>query len=628
MTGPENDAQPAAADGSLEVLLAHLKRTRGLDLTGYKRTSLGRRVRKRMDAVKVTDFSAYIDHLEVHPAEFPALFDTILINVTGFFRDTSAWEYYAGEVVPKLLDAIGPDAPIRVWDAGCASGEETYTTAMVLAEALGADAYLERVKIYATEIDEDALNEARQATYAAKAVEAVPRPLLERYFEPSDQGFTFRKDLRRTVIFGRNDLTQDAPISRIDLLTCRNTLMYFNAETQNRILRRFHFALNPWGYLYLGKSEMLITHTDLWRPVNLKRRVFAKVVQDARRDRPPTFATAASGAAAEPDTELRDGAFDSGADAQIAVEADGVLVLANSQARALFGLTASDLGRPLKDLEVSYRPVDLRSNLELAFAERRAVSLGPVVASPATSVPRLLEVAITPLHSGDRVLGASIVYHDVTRQRRVEEELETSKRDLENAYEELQSTVEELETTNEELQSTNEELETTNEELQSANEELETMNEELQSTNEELETINEELRQRSLELNEVNAFLETILSSMAVAVIVVDRDQRVQIWNKESTELWGVRSDEAEGRHLFGLDIGLPLDGVRTSLRRVLAGTDNRADVELEALNRRGRTVRVNVTLLRVGLGPDDVTGAVLLTAPVDGHEPSLDGKG
>jgi two-component system, chemotaxis family, CheB/CheR fusion protein len=602
----------------LEVLLEHLKRARGFDFTGYKRTSLERRIRKRMEAVDVDDYTAYLDYLEVHQDEFPALFDTILINVTGFFRDPQAWDYYREEIIPRLLEALGPDDPIRVWCAGCASGQETYTMAMVLAEALGTQAYLDRVKIYATEVDEDALNQARQASYSAKEVEAIPAPLLERYFEQGDQRFTFRKDLRRTVIFGRNDLTQDAPISRIDLLTCRNTLMYFNAETQARILGRFHFALNPWGYLFLGKSEMLITHTDLFRPVNLKRRVFAKVVKPTLRDRfmdRPNHVDFGD----QPVMELRDGALDAAPTAQVVVDADGTVVLANAQARSLFGISPADVGRPLKDLELSYRPVDLRSNLELAYAERRAVSLGPVSAALPTGDERSFEVHVTPLRAGDRLVGASIIYTDVTRQHRIEQELETSKRDLENAYEELQSTVEELETTNEELQSTNEELETTNEELQSANEELETMNEELQSTNEELETINDELRQRSLELNEVNAFLETILSSMGVAVIVVDREQRVQIWNAESSELWGVRSDEAHGQHLFGLDIGLPLDGVRSALRRVLAGTDDRADVELDARNRRGRELRVNVTLLPLGVGPGEVSGAIMLTAPVDG---------
>jgi len=428
------------------------------------------------------------------------------------------------------------------------------------------------------------------------------------------------------MIFGRNDLTQDAPISRIDLLTCRNTLMYFNAETQARILGRFHFALNPWGYLFLGRSEMLISHSDLFRPVNLKRRVFTKVVRASMRERFTALANATREVAEEPILEIRDGAFETSKSAQIAIDADGVLVLANAQARSTFGLSTADLGRPLKDLEISYRPVDLRSNLELAFNERRTVSLTPEPKAATLPDARVFEVQITPLHSGEQLLGATIVFDDVTRQRRLEDELITCRRELDSAHEELQSTVEELETTNEELQSTNEELETTNEELQSANEELETMNEELQSTNEELETINDEVRRRSLELNEINAFLETILSSMGVAVIVIDRDQRVQIWNAESTEFWGVRSDEAHGQHLFGLDIGLPLDRVRTPLRRVLAGTDDRAEVQLEALNRRGRQVRLNVTLLGVGLGPDDVRGAILLTAPVDGDGWSGDG--
>jgi two-component system CheB/CheR fusion protein len=581
-----------------------------------------------METVGVGDYGAYLDYLEVHPDEFPALFDTILINVTGFFRDPAAWDYYSKEIIPRLLAALGPDDPIRVWCAGCASGEETYTMAMVLAEALGMEAYLQRVKIYATEVDEDALNTARQAAYSMRDVEAIPAPLLERYFEGGDHRFTFRKDLRRTVIFGRNDLTRDAPISRIDLLTCRNTLMYFTAETQARILGRFHFALNPWGYLFLGKSEMLITHSDLFRPVNLKRRVFAKVMKPTLRDRFLTLAQNNHELATEPISDLRDGAFDAAPAAQVVVDSGGLLAVANAHARSLFGLSPSDVGRPLKDLELSYRPVDLRSNLELAYTEGRTVSLAPVMTTLPTGDQRMLEVHIAPLRAGDRVLGASIAYHDVTRQRRAEEELETSRRDLENAYEELQSTVEELETTNEELQATNEELETTNEELQSANEELETMNEELQSTNEELETINEELRQRSLELNEVNAFLETILSTMGVAVIVVDREQRVQVWNRESTDLWGVRSDEAEGEHLFGLDIGLPLENVRTALRAVLSGSEERAEMQLDALNRRGRTVRVTVTLLPLGFTAGEVSGAVLLTAPVDGGAESASTDG
>jgi two-component system CheB/CheR fusion protein len=616
MSQPTIDTtQPNA---SFEDLLDYLKVSRGFDFTGYKRASLARRVHRRMETVGIQDYGEYRDHLEVHQDEFPALFDMILINVTGFFRDPASWDCLAQEIVPHLLERLDGDDPIRVWCAGCASGEETYTLAMVLGEALGPEAYQRRVKIYATEVDEEALGHARQGTYSAKDVEAIPSPLLDRYFERHDHRYAFRKPMRRTIIFGRNDLTQDAPISRIDLLTCRNTLMYFNAETQARILNRFHFALNPWGYLFLGRSEMLITHPDLFRPENLKRRVFSKVAKPTLRDRLMTFAHDDHDGA-RPPRDLRDLAFDAGATAQIVVDADGALALANAHARSLFQLSPNDIGRPLSELELSYRPVDLRSSLDAAFAERRVVVAGPVTMTPSSGEPRELEVHIAPLESPDRVLGATILFHDVTRQRAAEEELATSRRELESAYEELQSTVEELETTNEELQSTNEELETTNEELQSANEELETMNEELQSTNEELETINDELRQRSLELDDVNTYLETILSSIGVAVIVVDRDQTVQVWNAESSELWGVRADEAAGKHLFGLDIGLPMDGVRTALRKVLAREQERADLDVEVTNRRGRSVPVSITMVPLATGPDDVTGAILLTAAAGG---------
>src|SRR3954463_8095437 len=384
-------------DATLEVLLEHLKRSRGFDFTGYKRTSLERRVRKRMEEVGVSDYTAYLDYLEVQPDEFPALFDTVLINVTGFFRDPPAWDYYRDEIVPRLLEGLGPDDPIRVWCAACAAGQETYTMAMVLAEALGTEAYLQRVKIYATEVDEDALNQARQASYSPKEVEAIPAALLDRYFEQGDRRYTFRKDLRRTVIFGRNDLTQDAPISRIDLLTCRNTLMYFNAETQARILNRFHFALNPWGYLFLGKSEMLITHSDLFRPVDLKRRVFAKVQRETLRERLFAGGRGEREVAAAPFAEIRDGAFEVSPGAHLLVDADGVLVKANAHARGMFGLSPSDVGRPIKDLELSFRPVDLRSNLEVAFKDFRSVSLKHVASPTPSGDIRTLDVQITPV---------------------------------------------------------------------------------------------------------------------------------------------------------------------------------------------------------------------------------------
>jgi two-component system CheB/CheR fusion protein len=396
--------------------------------------------------------------------------------------------------------------------------------------------------------------------------------------------------------------------------------MYFNAETQGQILRRLNFALNDRGFLFLGKSEMLITRNELFRPVDLKRRVFERVVRTATlRERLLEAAAHGRGeSAGEADEALREGVFDAAPVAQVVVDADGVVAMVNRQARELFQVSGADLGRPLKDLELSYRPVDLRSSLDVAFGERHPVVIPRTTATTAGGDERELEVHVTPLRVGDAVLGATVAFHDVTATRRLQEELSAARRDLETAYEELQSTVEELETTNEELQSTNEELETTNEELQSTNEELETTNEELQSTNEELETINDELQVRTLELNEVNAFLESILTSMGIAVVVVDRRQVVRIWNGHAEDLWGLRPEEVEGRHLLGLDIGLPLEAMKSALLDVLDGREDRSELVLDARNRRGRDIRCRITLVPLVGGGDAVTGAIVLMEELD----------
>ena len=240
-----------------EPLLDYLRRTRGFDFTAYKRPSLMRRMQKRMQSVGIERFTDYMDYLEVHPDEFSQLFNSILINVTAFFRDESSWDLIRDEIVPLAIGDAGATHTVRVWSAGCASGEETYSIAMLLAEALGRDGFRDRVKIYATDVDDQALGEARSASYSERQVQPVPPDLLERYFVRENDRFVFDKDLRRSVIFGRHDLIQDAPISRVNILICRNTLMYFNTEAQNRILARFHFALCPDGALFLGKAEML-----------------------------------------------------------------------------------------------------------------------------------------------------------------------------------------------------------------------------------------------------------------------------------------------------------------------------------------------------------------------------------
>jgi two-component system CheB/CheR fusion protein len=606
-------------DPELEALLEFLRDERGFDFTGYKRPSLSRRIAKRMHAVKVEGFASYQSYLEQHPDEFAALFDTILINVTSFFRDAPAWEYVRAEIAPRIVANRDGD-PIRIWSTGCATGEEAYTLAIIFAELLGDEAFKQRVKIYATDVDDDALNVGRHATYAAEQVEPVPPDLRERYFERTNGGFAFQGDLRRAVIFGRHDLVQDPPISRIDMLVSRNTLMYLDAEAQGAILSNFHFALRDDGYLFLGRSEVLVARSPLFRPVDLKRRVFGKVSGPNPRDRvvPRMLQATVAMGVEPPDEATRDAGFEASPVAQIVIDRLGRLTLANMQARMLFGLTHRDVGTLLQDLELSYRPIELRSRIEQVNAERHSISIRDVAWQTGAEV-RVVDVQLTPLASPTgELLGVSVSFTDVTRYRRLQEALQDSKREVESAYEELQSTVEELETTNEELQSTNEELETTNEELQSTNEELETMNEELQSTNEELETINDELQQRTDELNELNAFLEGILGGLSAAIAVVDAQLRVQAWNAAARDLWGLSAEEVQGAHLLDLDIGLPVDQLRKPVRDTIAG-DGGGLLVVDAVNRRGRPVRVELRFSPLARDGAPARGAVVLMEVVDG---------
>jgi two-component system CheB/CheR fusion protein len=602
-------------DPDFEALLQFLKDSRNFDFTGYKRSSLMRRVDRRMQQADIETYADYLDLLQIQPEEFTALFNTILINVTSFFRDPDAWNHLRDDALPKVIAARKPSDPIRVWSAGCASGQEAYTAAILLAEILGPEQFRDRVKIYATDVDEEALNQSRHAIYHEADMKAVPDELKEKYFEHQGQRYSFRSDLRRSVIFGRNDLVQDAPISRVDLLICRNTLMYFNAETQAKIVTRFHFAMNEDAVLFLGKAEMLLSHTEYFQPIDLKRRFFRKV------PRPPVNGARLLAANGYTDpagevgnaTAIRSEGLATSPLATLLVSADGVLAFSNQRADTMFGLTPRDIGRPFRDLEVSYRPIELRAYIDEAVEERRPSWIREVEATRGPGESLFVDINVTPLIGSDGAnLGVALYFTDVSRYRKLQGELEVSTRQLETAYEELQSTVEELETTNEELQSTVEELETTNEELQSTNEELETMNEEMQSTNDELQTINDELRERTQELHNTNGFLESVLRSLSTAVVVVDSELTVTAWNSRAEDMWGVRPEEAVGHALLNLDIGIAFDPIRPMIRAGLNGDGDGEPLRLEAINRRGRTIDVDVRCVSLA-GQGDSPGVIIL---------------
>ena len=604
----------------LERLLQYLYRTHGFDFTCYKRATLARRIQRRIEVLGLGTFADYCDYLEVEPEEFPLLFESILINVTAFFRDPEAWDFVRERAIRPIVDAkASSEEGIRVWSAGCASGEEALTIAMLFCEEMGTDAFKQKVKIYATDIDEAALAAARTAAYTDKDVADIPEALREKYLEQQGSRWTFRNDLRRSVIFGRHDLSRDAAISHLDLLVCRNTLMYFTAESQARILSRLHYALNDDGFLFLGRAEMLLSHTNLFVPLDSGHRLFTKVPREVPQRASATAPdqTETSDNRGREDREmLTDLVFEETAVAAIVIDGTGMLVLANRKARSLFGLSAGDLGKRFQDLELSYRPVELRARVEQAQSSGVPVAVkGVDMERTGSGAPQRLDVLVIPLKAAGKTAGTAIVFQDVSEFHRIEADLLRSNQELETAYEELQSSNEELATTNEELQSMVEELETTNEEFQSANEELETMNEELQSTNGELQTVNFELRERSKELDELSSFMDSVLSSLYFGVIIVDGEGKVQAWNGQAQEMWGLRADEVKDEDLFSLDFGLPVSEFRKPILEAIADPKKPLfETNRSCTNRRGRTIECHVSVAPLTTHEGNASGAIVLT--------------
>jgi len=621
-------------DLDFENLLQYLRINRGFDFTGYKRSTLMRRVTKQMETLNIDSFGNYQDYLEVHPDEFKNLFNTILINVTAFFRDSSAWDYLAKEIIPNIIKNKPKDGLIRFWSAGCASGQEAYTLAIIVAEILGVEEFRQRVKIYATDVDEEALTQSRQASYSAKNIIEIPLGLRDKYFDIVNKNYIFRQDLRRCVIFGRHDLLQDAPISRLDLLICRNTLMYFNSEIQGKIINRFHFALNDHGYLFLGKAEMLVMHSNLFVPIDLKNRIFSKVSLGNIHNRQLVMKSSEGKESADnvsfEGRRIRELAFDTASSAQVVIDNHGTLIMINEQARNLFNLTLKDLNRPFQDLELSYRPVELRSLIEQVYSERHPITLTNVERYQTNSEVQHLDLRVIPLqHNDQTILGVTISFNDITRQMKLQTALQRSRQELETTNEELQSTNEELETTNEELQSTNEELETTNEELQSTNQEMETMNEELQSANEELQTINHELSDRTCELDQTNIFLTSILGSLQMGMVVLDSSFNILIWNQTVEDMWGLRTDEVMNKSWFSLDIGLPVEQLRNPIRDIMSCKKKFQEIIINATNRRGKKIQcylacsplMNGTVEGVIIMMTDIEKIKSMISPIDIEE-------
>jgi len=623
----DRDDAPERDDGALDRLLEKLHREHDFDFREYKRPSLARRIRSRMQQVRVETFEEYIDYLDRHPQEHAALFNTILINITGFFRDPEAWQVLAHEVLPRLVTEAAASQSLRIWCPGCSSGGEAYSVAILLAEALGEQTRAFTVKIYGTDVDEEALATARQAIYRVEDVKDVPADLLGRYFTREGQAYRLRRDLRRWVIFGRHNLAQGPPLSHIDLLVCRNVLIYFTTDLQEKILARFHYAIREGGFLFLGRSESLLARSRGFTPVNLKWRIFQRTAAPVPSLAFLTTRTVPEsplprGVPGRGDLGALDAArlrrvLDALPTAVMVVSAADDVLVWNAAAEALFEIPAeAAVGRKFRDLDVSYRIEGLRARIEEVKANHVPARLDEVAFTRRSGERVHASILIAPI--GDGAPSVLVVASDATEQARLKEQMTRVAEQYATAIEELQSTNEELETTNEELQSTNEELETTNEELQSTNEELEATVEELQAANAELAALNAELERRTAELRRAETYQRMVLSSLDQAVVVLDPAGVVTTWNDAAERLWGVPVDAALGRPLAGLPAGEFARRLSEALPRVLGSGRPEVlhDVAVRGPAAAGARVAVRLAPLR---GPGgEPAGLVAVALPPD----------
>ncbi|MUG98546.1 chemotaxis protein CheR [Scytonema sp. UIC 10036] len=452
----------------MTALLDYLKQNCGCDLTGNKSSSLTRRFQRRMQQLNIENYKDYLQYIQEHPSECTPLLDTIFINFSGFFRDPNAWDYLANKIIPQIIANKQPDERIRVWSAGCASGQEVYTLVMLLVEALGSEQYLQRVQIFATDIDEDAIAQARRGSYSHLEIAGISSEALSKYFEQTEQGYVFRSKLRRPIVFGRHDLAVNAPMSKIDLLVCRNVLIYLKRETQASIFVRFHFALTDEGFLFLGKAESLTNERQIFTPVSLKHSIFAKGQNLTLKDYLLIKPRIRNKAEVDPLTTqilIWQAAFLASPFAQVAVARNSRLLVANQQAYALFGLKNVDLGARLQDLEIG------RLVNSIAFMRQLDSSRHPISLKNVQWVSELdttyLDIHITPiLYPSGKLLGANLTFIDVTECISLADDVERLNSNLAKVTVELQETKKILYNTIAELESTQKELESLNQEIE------------------------------------------------------------------------------------------------------------------------------------------------------------------
>ena len=621
-----------ASDGdsadALREILAVLRVRTGHDFSNYKPATVQRRVDRRVHLLGLPDMNSYARSLRENPHEAVALMKELLISVTNFFRDQAAFQALTDRVLPKVFAGKSRNDQVRAWVAGCATGEEAYSVAMLLAEHAGDAIDPPAVQVFASDLDDQAVAIARDGFYSNADIAEIPEKRLQRFFVREPGGYRARRELRETVLFAAHNVIRDPPFSHLDLISCRNLLIYLNRQVQERVIETFHFALRPGAFLFLGPSESPETSQDLFIAVDKAAHIYESRIVTSRVTLPSDRITSPPRPAARPGemrgserispAELHQRLLERYGPPSLIVTEDHLIVHMSESVGRFLRVAG---GEPSRDLMRVARPElrgELRTALHRASKENRNITVTGVHVALEEG-ERRVDIAIHPiLREDDPSRGYLLVTfdaHDVPVTDEAEQRPAGLAEPLmlqleeENARlkQQLRATVEQYETQVEEAKAGNEELQAMNEELRSSAEELETSREELQSVNEELTTVNQELKIKIEELGLANNDFQNLINSSGIGTIFLDRRQRVKLFTPSAAQIFS----------LLRGDIGRPLSDVTTTLIYPTLFDDlhevlgHLRIVECECSTKDGRWVLVSLRPYRT---TDDRIEGVVLT--------------
>jgi len=641
---PTSADELAIRDDQLRRIFDLLRPASGIDFKHYKLPTIRRRLLRRMALHRLTDVHHYIRLLEETPAEVQSLYQDLLIHVTRFFREPESFKALAHNVFPKLLEGRREEQAIRAWVSGCATGEEAYSLAIALLEYLHGQNKDIRIQIFATDVSEAAIEHARGGLYPATIESDVPPDLLRRFFTKVDGSYRVSKSVRDLCVFARQDLTKDPPFSRLDLILCRNVLIYMDIVPQQRLISVFHYALNPHAFLVLGQAETVGSQVGLFSLIEKKFRIYRKKVagrapvaisvdysppalsqKRAPQGKPPAAEQALQsevsriisdryappGVVIDSDLQIVQFRGQTGAYLEPAPGEASLNLLKMAREGLLYGLRTAL--HSTRNSKMPVRKVGLRVKSSRGW-KHVTLEIIPLTSAGRPHYLVLFQDSHQRRGEPDETLSQSVAAKPTAQLRRRERQsqVEMLERELAASREYLQSIIQELEAANEELQSANEEILSSNEELQSTNEELDTAKEELQSTNEELNTLNEELRGRNDEMSRVNSDLVNLLASVQIAIVIISSDLRIRRFTPMAEKVL----------NLIPGDLERPIGHIKPNIdcpeleQLIFAAIDTVAPVEREVRDRNGHWYSLRI---RPYKGVDNkIDGAVLTLFDVD----------